>query len=53
MNHLSDLEKRALLAERLTSRITMTTIHRNRDGLNRLFKAAGALGCNTPPVALS
>ena len=49
---LSNTEKRALLAERLVPRLTLTTIKRNRDGLNRIFKAAAALGCRTVPIAL-
>jgi hypothetical protein len=53
LNHLSDIEKRALLSERLVERLTMTTIRRNRDGLNRIFKAAAKLGCRTVPTALS
>lgn len=53
MNHVSDIEKRALLSERLTPRITMATLKRNRDGLNRIFKAAADLGCKPAPVAIS
>ena len=52
LNHLSNAEKRALLADRLVPRLTMTTIKRNRDGLNRIFKAATALGLRTAPSAL-
>lgn len=53
LNHLSNTEKRALLADRLKPRLTLTTIHRNRDGLNRIFKAAAALGLKNAPTALS
>lgn len=53
MNHVSDIEKRALLSERLTPRITMATLKRNRDGLNRIFKAAADLGCKPAPEAIS
>jgi hypothetical protein len=53
LNHLSNTEKRALLADRLEPRLTMTTIRRNRDGLNRIFKAAASLGLKTAPTALS
>lgn len=52
-NSISNVEKRALLSERLTPRLTLTTLRRNRDGLNRLFKAAIELGCKEPPVALT
>ncbi len=45
LDHISDVEKRALLSERLTPRLSLTTIKRNRDGLNRLCKAAADLGC--------
>ncbi|WP_333909698.1 DUF6538 domain-containing protein [Phaeobacter italicus] len=50
---ISDLEKRALLAEKLKPRLTMTTIRRNRDGLNRMFRGAADLGCKDIPKALS
>jgi len=50
---LSDPEKRSLLAEQLTPRLTLRTIHRNRDGLNRLFRAANDLGDQDVPVAIS
>ncbi|MCZ4262250.1 integrase [Limimaricola sp. G21655-S1] len=50
---ICDLEKRALLVEKLVPRLTMTTLRRNRDGLNRLFKAASDLGCKEAPSALS
>jgi hypothetical protein len=53
LNHLSNTEKRALLADRLEPRLTMTTIRRNRDGLNRIFKAAASLGLKAVPTALS
>jgi len=53
LNHLSNAEKRALLAEQLVPRLTMTTIRRNRDGLNRILKAAAALGLRNAPTALS
>jgi len=52
-NSISNVEKRALLSERLTPRLTLTTLRRNRDGLNRLFKAAIELGCKVPPVVLT
>lgn len=41
---ISRAEKRALLAERLTPRLTVTTLRRERDALNRMFKAALELG---------
>jgi integrase len=50
---ISDIEKRALLSERLTPRLSLKTLKRNRDGLNRLFKAAADLGCRNAPVAIS
>ncbi|MFZ3581409.1 DUF6538 domain-containing protein [Loktanella sp. DJP18] len=50
---ISDLEKRALLVEKLQPRLTMATLRRNRDGLNRLFKAAANLGCKDVPIAIS
>lgn len=50
---ICDLEKRALLVEKLVARLTMTTLRRNRDGLNRLFKAAADLGCQEAPTAIS
>lgn len=53
MDGISDLEKRALLVEKLQPRLTMATLRRNRDGLNRLFKAAANLGCKDVPIALS
>ncbi len=52
-NNISNVEKRALLSERLKPRLTMTTLRVNRDGLNRLFKAAVKLGCEESPVALT
>lgn len=53
LNNLSNVEKRALLSDELTPRLTLTTIKRNRDGLNRLFKAADELGCKPAPRAIS
>ncbi|SHJ07947.1 hypothetical protein SAMN04488012_104297 [Palleronia salina] len=50
---ICDLEKRALLVEKLVPRLTMTTIRRNRDGLKRMFKAAQDLGCHDVPEVLS
>jgi integrase len=50
---ISDVEKRALLSEQLVARLTMKTLKRNRDGLNRLFKGAADLGCRNAPVAIS
>ena len=50
---ICDLEKRALLVEKLVPRLTITTLRRNRDGLNRLFKAAHDLGCQGAPTAIS
>lgn len=50
---ICDLEKRALLVEKLVPRLTMTTLRRNRDGLNRFFKAASDLGCSDLPKVLS
>ncbi|MFT6533912.1 MAG: integrase [Limimaricola cinnabarinus] len=52
-NHLSNVEKRALLAEQLTPRLTMQTLKRNRDGLSRMFRAAKDLGCKDAPDAIS
>ncbi|MEP6193217.1 MAG: hypothetical protein ABJ231_04935 [Nitratireductor sp.] len=52
-NHLSNVEKRALLAEQLTPRLTMQTLKRNRDGLSRMFRAAKDLGCKNAPDAIS
>lgn len=49
---ISVAEKRAILADKLVPRRTMTTIRRDRDGLNRLFKSVRELGVN-PPEALS
>ncbi|RMH44606.1 MAG: integrase [Alphaproteobacteria bacterium] len=49
---ISLAEKRAILAERLTPRRTLTTIKRDRDGLSRLFRCAAALGVQ-PPQAIS
>jgi integrase len=53
IENISDLEKRALLNDRLEPRMTITTLRRNRDGLNRLFKAAIDLGCHDVPAAIS
>ena len=53
LTDISDLEKRALLAEKLLPRLTMTTLKRNRDALNRFFKAAADLGCKETPSAIS
>ncbi|WP_299365584.1 hypothetical protein [uncultured Paracoccus sp.] len=39
-SELSDIEKRALLAEQLTPRLSLETLKRNRNGVNRIFKAA-------------
>jgi len=50
---ICDLEKRALLVEKLVPRLTMTTLRRNRDGLNRLFKAAADFGCDEALTAIS
>jgi len=47
---LSIPEKRALIAERLTPRLTLTTMRRNRDGLARIFKAARKLGASVQDV---
>ncbi|WP_245840994.1 site-specific integrase [Puniceibacterium sediminis] len=47
---LSLAEKRARLEECLVPRLTMTTIKRNRDGLNRMMKAAADLGAPVIPV---
>jgi len=52
-NNISNVEKRALLSERLTPRLTLSTLRRNRDGLNRLFKAADELECTDIPKALT
>nr|WP_241484025.1 integrase [Ruegeria sp. ANG-R] len=49
---ISIAEKRAILADNLIPRRTMTTIKRDRDGLNRMFKSAKDLGIE-PPEALS
>jgi integrase len=51
-NDISIPEKRAMLAEELTPRVTMANIRKLRDSLNRIFKGAGDLGID-PPVALS
>lgn len=50
---LSAPEKRALLAERLTPRPTLRTIHWNRDELNRLFRGATDLCGQDVPEAIS
>ncbi|PSK87552.1 phage integrase family protein [Limimaricola soesokkakensis] len=50
-NDISVLEKRAILAERLTPRLTLTTLKRYRDSFSRVMKGADDLGCkNRPPV---
>ncbi|MFT6091328.1 MAG: integrase [Sulfitobacter sp.] len=43
-------ERRALLAERLVPRLTMSTLKKNRDSLSRLFRAAEKLGSEVPKV---
>jgi integrase len=53
MDGLSDSEKRALLADRLVPRLTFQTLHRYRDSLNRLFRAAEELGCGDVPQTIS
>ncbi|MBB3995468.1 integrase [Sulfitobacter undariae] len=50
-NDISTPEKRSLLAEELTPRVTIANIRKLRDSLNRIFKGAGDLGIE-PPVAL-
>jgi hypothetical protein len=50
---ISDIEKRALLVEKLQPRLALPTLRRNRDGLNRLFKAATNLGSRDVPKAIS
>jgi hypothetical protein len=50
---ICDLEKRALLADKLVPRLTMTTLRRNRDGHNRLFNAAIDIGCREVSTAIS
>ncbi|WP_170347769.1 hypothetical protein [Ruegeria atlantica] len=49
---ISVAEKRVILADNLVPRRTITTIKRDRDGRNRMFKSAKNLGIN-PPEALS
>ncbi|WP_299358536.1 hypothetical protein [uncultured Paracoccus sp.] len=52
-SELSDIEKRALLAEQLTPRLSLETLKRNRNGVNRIFKAARTDGGPAVPEALS
>ncbi|WP_241963051.1 integrase [Thalassorhabdomicrobium marinisediminis] len=52
LQDISSAEKRARLAELLTPRLTLKTLEKYRDSLNRLFKATRALGGDAP-VAVS
>ncbi|MGV6804162.1 MAG: DUF6538 domain-containing protein [Ruegeria sp.] len=45
---LSNPEKRALLAERLVPRVTLCTLKKYRDAMNRMFKSASELGPEIP-----
>lgn len=45
---LSNPEKRALLAERLVPRVTLRTLKKYRDAMNRIFKSASELGPEIP-----
>ncbi len=45
---VSDAEKRAMLAERLVPRVTITTLKKYRDAMNRMFKSAKEMGVDTP-----
>lgn len=47
---ISVAEQRAMLAEKLVPRVTMSTLKKNRDSLSRLFKAAEKLGSEVPKV---
>ena len=49
---ISDAEKRAMLADRLVPRVTLATLRKHRDAMNRMFKSAEDLGANVP-VAIS
>ena len=49
---VSDAEKKAMLAERLAPRVTLDTLKKHRDAMNRVFKSAEELGA-TVPVAIS
>ena len=45
---ISDAEKRALLADRLVPRVTINTLRKYRDAMNRMFKSAQELGADVP-----
>ena len=45
---ISDAEKRAMLADRLVPRVTLATLRKHRDAMNRMFKSAEDLGANVP-----
>ncbi|WP_394181175.1 site-specific integrase [Yoonia maritima] len=53
INSISLAEKRARLSQRLTPRLTLNTLRRYRDSLNRLFRAATDLGNPDTPSAIS
>jgi integrase len=45
---VSDAEKRAMLADRLVPRVTINTLKKYRDAMNRMFKSAKELGADVP-----
>ena len=45
---ISDAEKRAILADRLVPHVTLATLRKHRDAMNRMFKSAEDLGANVP-----
>jgi len=45
---VSDAEKRAMLADRLVPRVTINTLKKYRDSMNRMFKSAKELGADVP-----
>ena len=45
---ISDAEKRAMLADRLVPHVTLATLRKHRDAMNRMFKSAEDLGANVP-----
>ncbi|MHA6267199.1 site-specific integrase [Aliiroseovarius sp. CAU 1755] len=47
---VSDAEKRAKLADRLVPRVTISTLKKYRDAMNRMVKSAKELGANTHDV---
>ncbi|WP_170332178.1 hypothetical protein [Ruegeria arenilitoris] len=48
IERLSNPEKRALLVERLVPRVTLCTLKKYRDAMNRMFKSASELGPEIP-----